>query len=71
MSVRYKSIQVQSKLRVLIKKSVVWIDKLHGCDERICFANNGFHGKRKKSDFPGIIATIAKGKKCFIKDMNF
>ena len=30
---------------------MVWIDKPHDCDERICFPNNDCHGKMKKTIF--------------------
>ena len=31
--------------------TVVLIDKLHDCDERICLNNNGYHKKGKITPF--------------------
>ena len=37
---------------------IVLIDKLHNFQEGICFPNNDCHRKRKRSNFPLVIATI-------------
>ena len=48
---------------------LVWVDKLHYFEQRICFWNNGHLGNRKKAIFQFVIAVVATGKRNFIKNM--
>ena len=54
---------------VSISSYIVWIEKLDYFDEGIYFSNNGCHGM-KKGNFSVIIATVARRKKNFYKNLN-